>query len=340
MKILLACDRTGGHFFPALCFARSCGAEISFFVTSSYFRKILAKEGWRTVGGIIEIKNFFLRQIFRLGQALYVIAIFRPRIVIGFGGRETFFLICVAWLCGVEIRLYEPNRLSGKANRILSRFARKVYFGFPIPAPRPRRQWSGIPIRSDLRVLDKKTTKIKLGFDVNTPVILYAGGSQGSEFINETARRFICAAKADCGVIHVTGSKQFSYFSSFYDTIKKNIRVFDFCYSMELLYSCADVVVARAGALTVAETCFYRIPALFIPYPGAGNHQYANARFLYDNGACMIMEQKSFSFNRFLKAIVGLLGDERLRSVYRENMAKLKVAVSSEEFCDAFALKG
>ena len=107
---------------------------------------------------------------------------------------------------------------------------------------------------------------------------------------------------------------------------------------MGLVYSSADLVVSRAGALTIAEMSFYGLAAILIPYPGAGGHQYANACYLESRSGCMVMTQEKFSFDAFKSKINDLLFDEGLRKKLGDNLSKARVWVSPKQFGESFKL--
>ena len=339
MRIILACDRSAGHILPAKCFV-SClkGDDVYFFVPSYYFKPLLRKEGWKVWGIPFKFRNIVFESIFRFWEAIYIICRLRPHKVVGFGGRGAFFIILWARLLRVNAVLYEPNVTMGRANRILYPLMRIAYRGFPVPYMSDKNIAVGIPLRDSLRKIDKATAKKKLGLEKSSVTILCFGGSQGSEFINNAFKKFVIVSKSNFQIIHITGSKQKRHFLEFYDKINKKAVCYDFCEEMDLLYSAADFVISRSGALTVAELSFYRLPALFIPYPGAGAHQYANAAYLEKREACFIFRQENFLFDKFSECIENLITDGDLRRNLSSNIGRIKVAVSSKDFCRRFIL--
>jgi len=339
MRVILACDRSAGHIFPARCLASHLKRDdIYFFTPSRFFKPLLKEEGWIVLGVSFKFRNIILESFFRFWEAVYIICRFRPHKMVGFGGRDTFFIILWARLLFIDTVLYEPNVVMGRANRALCYLVKSVYRGFSTRYASRKDVWAGIPIRNGLKKWDKITARKKLGLGVSSVVILCFGGSQGSEFINNSFRKLVASSKTDFQIIHVVGFKQKRHFSEFYDKINRKAICYSFCERMDLLYSASDIAISRGGALTVAELSFYELPVLFIPYPGAGNHQYANAAYLEKRQSCFILRQDNFLFDKFLEYIENLLADSDMRHNMSNNMGRLNIAVSCEEFCGNFVL--
>ena len=199
-----------------------------------------------------------------------------------------------------------------------------------------RFRYIGVPVRDDLTKYDKENAKRKLGLDIALPVIMCFGGSQGSGFLNSFFKRFIESSALEFSVIHITGFKQYSDFVEFYGKINRKALVYDFFKDIGILYSATDIVVCRGGALSTAEVVFYRIPAVIVPYPGAGSHQYANVRYLEEKKACYVVDQKNFSFDKVKGFIERLLDNKEERLRIRDNLRKLDICVSCKEFYKNF----
>lgn len=205
---------------------------------------------------------------------------------------------------------------------------RKVLYTFLY---RKKMQCIGIPLRENLKVIDKTEALKILGFD-NQPVIFCFGGSHGSSFINSIFIKLIGNIKEDCQVVHITGKREYFQILQLYNRIRNRRFVKDFYYSMEVLYSAADIVISRAGASTLGETAYYKIPSILIPYPGAGNHQRDNAAYFKDRGAAFVFSQNNFSFEEFKRTVENLLYDNDLRQRIKDNLARINVGVGFSEF--------
>jgi len=136
-RVLLVSERSGGHIFPALILAKQLKrnglinecVEAYFFATSRFLKLFVKKEGFNIFGRVFPLRNMFLEAPYRFIEALYLIFKIRPKEIVGFGGRDGFFLILIGSFF-LKTSIYEPNFLTGKANKILSVFVRNIYCGF------------------------------------------------------------------------------------------------------------------------------------------------------------------------------------------------------------------
>jgi len=333
MRVLLACDRSGGHIFPALCYGKNSRKDqVCFFATSTYFKSLLEENNFKVIGTSFRFRNIALEGFFRFWEALYFIFKLRPKKVIGFGGRDTFFLIIWSRIFLIDTSIYEPNFAIGRANKILALFVKRIYCSFQLATKFKKVNRVGIPLRDDLKKLDKKEAKRLLGLDTYLPVILCFGGSQGSVFINQSFKDLVSLLDRDFQIIHITGSQQYYEFMDFYDRINKKARTFDFCRNMGIVYSSADLIISRAGALTLAEISFYRIPVILIPHPLAGAHQYENANYFKKRDACLLITQDNFSSVALKSLVENLLDNNELRDKLKSNLKYLNLAVSCNQF--------
>ena len=151
MRVILACDRSAGHVFPAQCLAYHFKREeVYFFIPSYHFKFLLEKEGFRVCGQPLSFRNIVVESLFRYVEAFYILLKFKPQKVVGFGGRDTFFIIFWARIFFMDVCIYEPNIVMGKANRVLSFFVSHLYRGFYCSLSK-KAKWSGIPIRHNLK---------------------------------------------------------------------------------------------------------------------------------------------------------------------------------------------
>lgn len=342
MKVLLACERSGGHIFPAIAFGQKIrqnalkqgrvkDSKIYFFLTSSRLREYVKKEGFETIGVSLNSRNLLVESVWRCLEAIYIIIKVRPARIIGFGGRDSFFLTILGSFLPIKTIIYEPNLVLGKANRLLSYFSRLILRGFVPVNRRKKEKVIGIPLRKNIKKIDKNQACKMLNFDAK-PVVLCLGGSQGSEFINQTFLRFVAESKLDYQLIHLSGYKSFPGISQYYRKVKKNKFVKDFYYDMEVLYSAADIVISRAGAITLGEISFYGLASLLIPHPQGGGHQEKNAVYFERRKAAYVFRQNSFFYPDFFRTLNNLIEDDNLRREISNNSRQLKLGVSFEEF--------
>lgn len=342
MKILLACDRTGGHVFPAITLAKELVKNnlvsrdnLCFFAPSSLLLDHIKAQGFTVYGKALNIRNFIVEGVVRFYEAVYLISSLRPEMIIGFGGRDSFLLLLLGSILGIKTAIYEPNIKMGKANKILAWFVKEVFYGFPESSKgyKKSEHYIGIPLRETIRQINKEEAKINLGFN-NQPVILCFGGSQGAKFVNDIFINLVKDFSGDYQIIHLTGKNDYTRIKESYKQINKTALVIDFSDKMEDLYSAADLVISRSGAFTLAEVIYYKLPAIFIPHPQGGGHQRENAYYLRDRGLSYVFLQNNFSqeeFNSLVKEII--LDNQRLEKI-KNNFKNIQLGVISKDFCD------
>ena len=332
MKILFACERSAGHIFPALSLAAKMNREatVYFFATSAFLKDYIEGEGFTCIGKSLPFRNLLIEASWRLFEALYLILKIRPKKVIGFGGRDSFFLVLFSSLLGIETVIYEPNVKIGRANRFLGPFVGKILRGFKADVSK-KSEVIGIPLRKNIKKIDKIEARKALNFN-DDPVVFCLGGSQGSAFVNNIFVEFVREFKDKLQIIHLTGKDKYLEIIALYNTMKVKSFVKDFYYEVEVLYSAADLVVSRAGANTLGEISFYQLPAILLPHPKAGGHQRENALYLEKRGAAIVHLQDKFSPKGFHSSLSKLIQDESLRQRIRNSLSKIRLGVSYEDF--------
>ncbi|MBP7088286.1 MAG: UDP-N-acetylglucosamine--N-acetylmuramyl-(pentapeptide) pyrophosphoryl-undecaprenol N-acetylglucosamine transferase [Candidatus Omnitrophica bacterium] len=343
MRILLACERSGGHIFPALCFGKKIlrkfqqqgqkDIRVIFFITSEYLKQYVKKEGFEVIGTSVNSRSLIVELFWRFWEALYIIIKQRPNKVIGFGGRDSFFLILFSSLFISDTVIYEPNAGLGKANRLLSLFVKRVLRGLEPLSKRKKDQIIGVPLRENIKKIEKKEARKILNFNEET-VVLCLGGSQGSVFINKVFLDYAEHSSSNFQIIHLTGLKDYTNISERYKKIRNNKFVQDFYYQIGILYSAADIVVSRSGALTLGEISFYGLPSILIPYPSSAGHQEDNANHFKRKQAAYVIRQNSFSFSEFSHCLDSLMQDRNLRTIMGNNAQQINSGVSFEDFCN------
>jgi UDP-N-acetylglucosamine--N-acetylmuramyl-(pentapeptide) pyrophosphoryl-undecaprenol N-acetylglucosamine transferase len=337
-EVLFVCERSGGHIFPALAFARQFQhnglakpEDICFFITADFFKANIEKEGYKTAGKSFAKRNMVFEAVWRFFEAIYILTKLRPKKIFGFGGRDSFFLVLLGSLTGSKIVVYDPNLKMGKANKILSLVAGKVLRGFENEYKSKKTSVAGIPLRENIITADRGRTRSLLGFD-SRPVIFCFGGSQGSAFLNKIFLRLINDLEGSFQVIHLTGPKEYAEISNAYNKMMLKRFVKDFYYQMEKLYSSADLIICRSGASTLAEIAYYQLPAILIPHPLAGGHQKDNALYFSQRKAGVFFSEDKFSYDKFKDTVQGLLSDPGSRAKMKENLAKIKLGIEFKDF--------
>ena len=343
MRVLLVCERSGGHIFPALAFGKKIrksglepadrNTEVYFFATSPFLKKYIEKESFAVFGKSFSSRNLVREGFWRFFEALYLLFKLKPDKVIGFGGRDSFFLILFSSLLFLDTSIYDPNLKLGRANKILSFFVRKVLRGFAVEAKGKKTEVVGVPLRDNIKKVDRLAARRELGFS-SQPVVFCFGGSQGSYFLNRVFIEFMQRFKGDFQVIHLTGRDGYLEIMQLYNKmgIKKFIK--DFYYRMEVLYSAADIVVSRSGANTLGEISNYGLASVLIPHPQPSGHQKENALHFKKRQAAFVHFQDEFSFENFSNSLNKLIYDVDLRGELKKKAGGIKLGVDFEEFCN------
>ncbi|NVM22385.1 MAG: undecaprenyldiphospho-muramoylpentapeptide beta-N-acetylglucosaminyltransferase [Desulfobacterales bacterium] len=311
MRALIAGGGTGGHIFPAVAMAEAfrvkdpAGAilfagtgrplELSALSRKGFDHVSIAAEGlkgrglWRQIRSLAKLPK-------GLWQAVMIIWRFDPDIIIGVGGYASGPVALAAKLMRKKVVIHEQNFLPGFTNRLLGRFAHRIFISFPDDLDMFRSSKTlvtGNPVRRELLVEGKGTERVADRFTV-----LVVGGSQGAHAINRAVAEAIDCLKdsARISFIHQTGPRDAAWVADSYE--RRGIRavVEPFFDDMASGYRAADLVVCRAGATTVAEVTSLGKPAIFIPYPfAANNHQELNARYVADSGGGEVILEKDLT---------------------------------------------
>ncbi|MDD5432191.1 MAG: undecaprenyldiphospho-muramoylpentapeptide beta-N-acetylglucosaminyltransferase [Candidatus Omnitrophica bacterium] len=344
MKVLAVSGSSGGHIFPAISFLEALsdkkeGIE-TLLVLPERSKKIQVLTSCRikyiatsVLRPSFELKN--LAALFQIGksffQSLFILIEFQPQVVIGFGTIDSIPILFFAWLFRINTIIHEQNVALGKANKVLSKIVDKVAVSFAASKDclkdNQRIVFTGNPIRRQLEKVDKFKALNSFGFLNNKFTILVMGGSQGSHRINEA---FIDALgtlkdKDRLQIIHLTGSKDFEFAKKRYKDLNIVAKVFDFFESMENAYCASDLAICRAGATTVTELMYFRLPAIFIPYPHAYGHQLTNALELEKKGCSLILEEENLNNGRLKEAIELLLASPQKINDMRQAYDSLSV---------------
>jgi len=315
MTIVLACDRTGGHVYPAKILAEYIRREyplvrIVFYGLRTAEADLLRDAGYETFGSELAYKNIVLESAVRFFEALYILLFLRPQRVVGFGGRCGVPLMLLASLC-MPTALYEPNAVYGKANQILALLARKVFLGI-VPESRAKELRTGVPIRRNFfdRCHDRVLVLKGLNLDPGAKTVLIFGGSSGARTINRTACDMISRFPTKgMQFIHVTGPSDYEEVRHAYIRTQVPAVVFPYFEDMSMLYSVCDAVVSRSGASSMAEIAYVKKPAVFVPYPYAHAHQSVNAAVVSGVRYVKIFEQDVLTPELLKTALEGFIAE-------------------------------
>ncbi len=305
IKVLVMAGGTGGHVYPALAVAQTLqarGHRVAWVGTRHGMEsRVVSGAGiplhYLAVRGV-RGKNLLhtllglLRLALSCAQALALVWRSKPDCVIGMGGYAAGPAGVAAWLLRKPRLIHEQNAVAGTTNRLLAPLARQVVAGFAGAfAGRDDVRVFGNPLRADL-VLSARTSPWQ--YDGQRPLrLLVLGGSLGAKAINDVvpgalAELASLELRHQCGEAHAEAVRR-----TYHEAGLEAARVEPFIDDMADAYAWADLVLCRAGALTVAELAMMGRPAILVPLPHAiDNHQYWNARALCDAGAGLLLEQK------------------------------------------------
>ncbi len=322
--VMVMAGGTGGHIFPALAVARrlmEAGAEVFWLGTPKGMEsRLVPAQGiameWIQVEGLRGSGlSRLLKAPFKLALALYqafrVIRRRRPAAVLGMGGFASGPGGLMAWLMGVPLVVHEQNRVPGLTNQWLSRIARRVFEAFPgsFSADRSARA-CGNPVRPEIVALQEPVQRFAAREGAIRLLVL--GGSLGAKVLNETVPAALCllGETARPRVLHQAGSRTLDEARQAYADHGVRAEVVEFIDDMADAYAQADLVIARAGALTLSELAAVGVGAILVPYPHAvDDHQTKNAAWLVDAGAARLLPQSELTAERLLDLLQPLLSD-------------------------------
>lgn len=352
--VLIMAGGTGGHVFPALAVAKELQNKNISVVWLGTKRGIEATVvpandipvEWITIHGL-RGKGLlsWLLAPFKLMQAMLqsfrAIRKVKPDCVLGMGGFVAGPGGLVARLCAKPLLIHEQNAVAGLTNYWLAKIAQKVFTGFDnVPNLPVNASWVGNPVREQIKTaqgnrIDDKTN------------VLIIGGSQGAHSFNQYLPTILSTSNENISIWHQTGKGRAEAVQSAYQSLTKpeheNVKVTEFIDDMAGAYQWADLLICRAGAMTVAECCAAGLPALFVPYPfSAGDHQVANAQFMVSADAARMVANSDLDTDIFIKALNAMLSDKSKLLEMGRNAAQLhktqsaqKVATACEEYCYA-----
>lgn len=356
-NIVIAAGGTGGHLYPAQVLAEELeqkGYNICFMGAGLEGARWFEKQRWEVheiSSASFKRKGLFgkftagLRLLKGTFQSLFKIRKKKPDLVVGFGSHHSFPVMLAARLLKLPLVLHEANGVPGEVTRFFSSYAKVTALHFPEAAKKLKGPTvvSGMPLRSGCfsSSFSKEEARRFFGLDPELFTFLVFGGSQGAERINRLFSEALCEYLAlrtkQYQVIHLTGSPTVALrLEVLYRDhgIKAYVREFE--KNMDKAWAAADLVVSRAGAMTLAEQLQMEVPSILIPYPfSADGHQDVNANHMVGRvkGSIKFYEAE-LSSERLALAVNDLIGDDRkkLREM-QKNMRQYKVDNHQNDLC-------
>jgi UDP-N-acetylglucosamine--N-acetylmuramyl-(pentapeptide) pyrophosphoryl-undecaprenol N-acetylglucosamine transferase len=303
---------TGGHVYPALAvadFLRQRGVVVHWLGTARGLEaRLVPVHGYQLTlidisglrgKGIVQWIRAPAMVLAAVLKAYFIIRSLRPDAVLGMGGFVSGPGGIAAWLAKVPLYIHEQNSILGLTNRFLARFAVTAMEGFPETfKSRARVLTTGNPVRADLIALPEPEQRLR-DREAGRLRLLVIGGSLGARVFNEILPATLGGLDrtVNIEVWHQTGEKNFHDAQAHYTGLKivKSVRLVAYIEDMAAAYAWADVVLCRAGALTIAELCVVGIASILVPYPYAvDDHQTANARLLSERGGAILLPESEF----------------------------------------------
>ncbi len=341
MRVIMTGGGTGGHVNPAIAIANTIkrndpDSEILFVGTERGIEnKLTAAEGYpirhveirgfRRSLSLSNIKAAYLAFVSPI-KAKKIVKEFKPDIVIGTGGYVCWPVLVAASKMGIPTAVHESNAYPGVAVRKLQPYVDRIWLNFEESSKHlsasEKIAHVGNPLRTSFGSVSREEAREKLGIEGKYDFyILSYGGSMGAEKVNDACLELM----RDFGLKnervlhqHATGSIEWEAakekFKEFGLENRENLMLSEYIYDMPLRMAAADIVISRAGAMTVSELAMMKKTSIMIPSPNVtNNHQYKNAKVIADMGGTILVEEKELACGRLQKEVETLLGDGDLR---------------------------
>jgi UDP-N-acetylglucosamine--N-acetylmuramyl-(pentapeptide) pyrophosphoryl-undecaprenol N-acetylglucosamine transferase len=350
MKIIITGSATGGHLYPAIAIAdkicmedkaskvlfigaknevgtdiiKSTGYELETVNLRGFDRKAVHKN----VG---VVKDVLLADI----KLKKILKEFMPDGVISTGGYTGGPVVRAAASLGIPTFIHEQNVVPGVSNKLAAKYATRIYLGFTEAKANFKKKYSsktlavGNPVRNDFNLARQIDYRKKMEISEKKRVLLVFGGSQGAATLNALGLKLCEKYKDDKDqvIFFITGKK--NYWEVLQDLEGKighpeNIHILDYMLAIHEIFSVADLIISRSGALSVSEIAYMGKPSILIPSPNVtANHQYFNAKTLMDAGAAIAIEEKDIDIDSLLEKIDEILKDDSLKNKMGKNADSL-----------------
>ncbi|MDN2663666.1 undecaprenyldiphospho-muramoylpentapeptide beta-N-acetylglucosaminyltransferase [Psychromonas sp. 14N.309.X.WAT.B.A12] len=351
--LLVMAGGTGGHVFPGLAVANKLkneGWQVSWLGTAARMEaRLVPEHGYEidfidVVGvrgnGIKRLLAAPFQVIKSIFQARKVLKKRKVDLVLGMGGFASGPGGIAAWTMGIPVVLHEQNATAGLTNRILSYFSKKVLMGFSGAFSGEKAVLVGNPIRKELLDLPEKV----FSAPEQALKVLVIGGSLGARVLNETVPDALLNFDAQqVSILHQTGKGFAESVTASYQQTQVDYQVQEFISDMASAYQWADLIICRAGALTVAEVAAVGLPAIFVPLPHAvDDHQTKNAQNLVSADAAILIAQKELNANKLSECLVTLSQNRHLLNEMSQNCKNIAIRDATQQVaavCQSLVLK-
>lgn len=344
-KIIISGGGTGGHIYPAIAIADTLRTqnpkhEILFVGAEGKMEtEKVPQAGYDIVAlpirGLqrrLTLKNVILpfKLLQSLWKARYILNDFRPDVVVGVGGYASAAILVVAAIQKIPIVIQEQNSYAGLTNKWLSRFASKICVAYPNMDqyfPADKLVFTGNPVRNDINQVDQLREEAICFFqlDPSKKTVLVFGGSLGARTLNDCLKNGVTRLlEAGYQVIWQTGKNDTDRITRFAKTLNCSALIVKaFIYEMSYAYAVADIVIARAGALSISELSLAKKAIILVPSPNvAEDHQTKNAKALVHKNAALFIQDDQVA-DRLIDMMIDLLKNDVLRKELQKNIQSL-----------------
>jgi len=347
--VLIMAGGTGGHVFPALAVAeelQKMNVPVVWLGTKKGIEaKVVSDAGisikWLTVSGLrgkgkLSLILAPLKLFWACMQALWVMLSVRPAAVLGMGGFVSGPGGLMAFICRRPLLVHEQNAIPGMTNSLLAKMADTVMESFPdsFRINKPV-QLVGNPIRKGIANITKPAER--LNGRTGALNILVVGGSLGAAALNKAVPEMLSVldGEADVSVWHQSGKNNYQDTVALYQRFNVKAKLGAFIDDMAEAYEWADVVICRSGAMTVSELAIAGIASVLVPYPYAvDDHQTANANYLVEKNAAILMPQNELTAERLKQVVLGLTREKILQmSEAAQHFSKPQAAERVAQIC-------
>ena len=347
--VLIMAGGTGGHVFPALAVAdrlKDKGISVEWLGTKKGIEaRVVVDAGykihWLSISGLRGKNTLSLVFApFKLAraciQALWVMLKVRPSVVLGMGGFASGPGGLMAYLCRRPLMVHEQNAIPGMTNTLLAKMAGTVMESFPgsFSISKPV-QLVGNPVRVDIMKITEPEKRL-IGRENNLN-ILVVGGSLGAAILNNTVPEMMSLLNdgQKIKVWHQTGKNNYQNAVDSYKKFNAEARIDAFIENMAEAYEWADIVICRAGAMTVSELAIAGVASVLVPYPFAvDDHQTANAKYLSEEGAAVLLPQNELTAESLKKIVLSFTREKILKmSNAAKQCAKPEASETVAQLC-------
>ena len=343
--VVVMAGGTGGHIFPGLAVAQALsargvrvgwlgadgGMETRLVPQHGVAIDTIAVKGVRGKG-IATLLSAPLRILRAVRDAARVLRARQPDAVVSFGGYAAGPGGIAARIAGIPLLVHEQNRAAGMTNKALAKVARQVLVGFPQTFA--KETLVGNPVRAQIASIAPPAGR---DFGHAGPLrLLVLGGSQGARALNNAVPKAVAALGQPVQIVHQAGEKMLDEARKAYADAGVQATVEPFIADMAAAYAHADLVVCRAGALTLAELCAVGVGSVLVPFPQAvDDHQTRNAEFLVERGAAVLLPQGEDLAARLQPVLAALIADPGKRLAMAEAARSLAMPDAAERVADA-----